>query len=306
MAKKTFAAHVVHASPRVRRMGRGREAPGDALAAYRGTVDGVRAGKPHADGMLRGVLAASVTPLREHGSEVDEDAFGPLADFFVGAGSTGCSRWERRAKGSSSRVARASPRRRSLPPGGGQPPPGRRALRRADDRGHGRARRSRRGGRRRRGRRHRAAVLQARREGAVRHFFAAAAACAPLPFYVYEFAATTGYAVASAVLERLRDDASNVVGLKVSDTPSPRFEKYLLPGFDIFVGPEALIADGMARGRVRRRLGARVCAPARGRRRRPRSDARRAPGGSASFARSSSAFRDRPRSSGCSRCRACP
>ena len=50
------------------------------------------------------------------------------------------------------------------------------------------------------------------------------------------------------MLERLRDEASNVVGLKVSDTPLAAFEKYLLPGFDIFVGPEALIADGMARG----------------------------------------------------------
>jgi dihydrodipicolinate synthase/N-acetylneuraminate lyase len=80
------------------------------------------------------------------------------------------------------------------------------------------------------------------------HFFAAARACAPLPFYVYEFAATTGYAIAPAVLERLRDDASNVVGLKVSDTPFAAFEEYLLPGFDIFVGPEALIAEGMARG----------------------------------------------------------
>jgi dihydrodipicolinate synthase/N-acetylneuraminate lyase len=80
------------------------------------------------------------------------------------------------------------------------------------------------------------------------HFLAAATACAPLPFYVYEFAATTGYAIAPAVLERLRDDASNIVGLKVSDTPFAAFEKYLLPGFDVFVGPEALIADGLARG----------------------------------------------------------
>ena len=80
------------------------------------------------------------------------------------------------------------------------------------------------------------------------HFLAAAAACAPTPFYVYEFAATTGYAVAPAVLERLRGEAPNVVGLKVSDTPFAAFETYLLPGFDIFVGPEALIADGMARG----------------------------------------------------------
>jgi dihydrodipicolinate synthase/N-acetylneuraminate lyase len=80
------------------------------------------------------------------------------------------------------------------------------------------------------------------------HFFSAATACAPLPFYVYEFATTTGYAIAPAVLERLHEDVANVVGLKVSDTPFEAFEKYLLPGFDIFVGPEALIADGMARG----------------------------------------------------------
>ena len=51
-----------------------------------------------------------------------------------------------------------------------------------------------------------------------------------------------------SVLERLRDAAPNVVGLKVSDTPFEAFEKYLLPGFEIFVGPEALIADGLARG----------------------------------------------------------
>ena len=82
------------------------------------------------------------------------------------------------------------------------------------------------------------------------HFLAAATACAPVPFYVYEFATTTGYAVAPAVLERLREDAPNVVGLKVSDTPFERFERYLLPGFDIFVGPEALIAEGMARGAI--------------------------------------------------------
>ena len=35
------------------------------------------------------MLAASVTPLREHGSALDEDAFGPLADFFVREGLDG-------------------------------------------------------------------------------------------------------------------------------------------------------------------------------------------------------------------------
>jgi dihydrodipicolinate synthase/N-acetylneuraminate lyase len=82
------------------------------------------------------------------------------------------------------------------------------------------------------------------------HFLAAATACAPVPFYVYEFAATTGYAVAPAVLERLREDVPNLAGLKVSDTPWERFAEYLLPGLDIFVGPEALIHDGLAAGAV--------------------------------------------------------
>src|SRR5262249_22054471 len=38
---------------------------------------------------LRGALAASVTPLRDHGSAVDDDAFGPLCDFYVEAGLDG-------------------------------------------------------------------------------------------------------------------------------------------------------------------------------------------------------------------------
>src|SRR5262249_7940426 len=49
------------------------------------------------------------------------------------------------------------------------------------------------------------------------HFEAAAAACAPTPFYVYEFAARSGYSVPVPVLAELRQRASNLVGLKVSD-----------------------------------------------------------------------------------------
>src|SRR5919205_915741 len=66
-----------------------------------------------------------------------------------------------------------------------------------------------------------------------RHFEAAARACAPLPFYVYEFAARSGYAVPVAVIERLRDAAPNFRGLKVSDTPWERFAPYLIEGLDV-------------------------------------------------------------------------
>ena len=80
------------------------------------------------------------------------------------------------------------------------------------------------------------------------HFEAAAGACAPLPFYVYEFAARSGYAIPVPVVERLRDRASNLAGLKVSDAPWERLEPYLLDGLDVFVGAESLILRGMAAG----------------------------------------------------------
>ena len=38
--------------------------------------------------------------------------------------------------------------------------------------------------------------------------------------------------------------------MKVSDTPWEAFERYLLDGFDIFVGPEALIHRGREAGAV--------------------------------------------------------
>lgn len=200
--------------------------------------------------MLKGALAASVTPLTDHGSALDEDAFGPLVDFFVASGLDGILalgtagegillRLEERRR-AADHFLQASDRRLQVAVHCG-------AQTTADTVTLSM---------------HAAEVgadavvvigppyfpLDERAQYA--HFLAAATACAPVPFYVYEFAATTGYAVAPAVLERLRDEASNVVGLKVSDTPFDRFERYLLPGFDIFVGPEALIAEGMARGAV--------------------------------------------------------
>jgi dihydrodipicolinate synthase/N-acetylneuraminate lyase len=84
----------------------------------------------------------------------------------------------------------------------------------------------------------------------IEHFTAAGRACAPLPFFVYEFAARSGYAVKPAVIEELRSRLPNLVGLKVSDAPWERFEPYLIEGLKIFVGPEALIHRGLAAGAV--------------------------------------------------------
>jgi dihydrodipicolinate synthase/N-acetylneuraminate lyase len=82
------------------------------------------------------------------------------------------------------------------------------------------------------------------------HFSGAARACAPTPFYVYEFAARSGYPVPVPVLQRLLEEAPNFRGLKVSDTPWERFMPYLLEGLDVFVGPESLIPQGLAAGAV--------------------------------------------------------
>lgn len=80
------------------------------------------------------------------------------------------------------------------------------------------------------------------------HFLAAANSCSPLPFYVYEFAARSGYEIPVAVIQRLRDNAPNLAGLKVSDAPFERVEPYLLDGLDVFIGSEPLILAGLERG----------------------------------------------------------
>jgi dihydrodipicolinate synthase/N-acetylneuraminate lyase len=72
----------------------------------------------------------------------------------------------------------------------------------------------------------------------------------PLPFYVYEFERASGYAVPVSVLLELRERASNLAGLKVSDAPFEKFAPYLLEGLDVFVGPEALIHAGLEAGAV--------------------------------------------------------
>jgi dihydrodipicolinate synthase/N-acetylneuraminate lyase len=84
-----------------------------------------------------------------------------------------------------------------------------------------------------------------------RHLRAAADACEPLPFYVYEFSGRSGYAIPPSVIERLREVAPNLQGLKVSDLPFAAIEPYLeLKGLDVFIGQEPLTLQGMERGAV--------------------------------------------------------
>ena len=80
------------------------------------------------------------------------------------------------------------------------------------------------------------------------HFAEAARACAPLPFYVYELEAASGYAIPVSVVERLRETVDNVAGMKVSDSPFAKVAPYMLDGLDVFVGAEALIGEALSAG----------------------------------------------------------
>jgi len=80
------------------------------------------------------------------------------------------------------------------------------------------------------------------------HFVAAARACAPLPFYVYELERASGYAIPVSVVERLRDTVDNVAGMKVSDSPFAKVAPYMLDGLDVLVGAEALIGEALLAG----------------------------------------------------------
>jgi dihydrodipicolinate synthase/N-acetylneuraminate lyase len=82
----------------------------------------------------------------------------------------------------------------------------------------------------------------------VEHFVAAAVACAPTPFYLYAFAARSGYALPVAVVERVRERVENVAGLKVSEAPFDRVEPYLGLGLPVYVGAEKLIPKALAAG----------------------------------------------------------
>ena len=199
---------------------------------------------------LHGAIAAAVTPLRTVGAELDEQAFGPLVDFYVDAGLDGVLALGTTGEG----ILFSVEERRRVADLFLQATGGRMQV--AIQCGAQTTAET------------VALALHAVEVGADAiavigppyfpldeeaqhaHFLAAATACAPAPFYVYEFAAASGYAVAPPVLERLRDAADNFVGLKVSDTPFERFSRYLLPGLDVFVGPEALIADGIAGGAI--------------------------------------------------------
>jgi dihydrodipicolinate synthase/N-acetylneuraminate lyase len=198
--------------------------------------------------MIQGALAAAVTPLRDGGAALDEKAWGPLAEFLSGGGLAGVLAMGTTGEG----ILLERRERERVTDLWVEACRGRLALAvhcgaqtTADTV---------------------ALAAHAAEEGAdavavigppyfqlddqalLAHFEAAARACAPTPFYLYEFARASGYAVPLTVIERLRERAPNLAGMKVSDAPWERFEPYLVEGLDVFVGPERLIHQGIGAG----------------------------------------------------------
>ncbi len=200
--------------------------------------------------VLKGTLAAAVTPLRDGGSRLDENAFGPLVDFLAAGGLDGIFALgstgegilldgEERRRTAELFVEAADGRLDVAVHCGAQTTEETVALA-----GHAASSGA-----------DAVAVIappyyRLDEEALLAHFGAAARACASLPFYVYELAAASGYAVPVSVVERLRTEVPNLAGMKVSDSPWEAFEPYLIEGLDVFVGPETLIERGLEAGAV--------------------------------------------------------
>jgi|SRR5437660_335359 len=200
--------------------------------------------------MLRGAFAAALTPLRAGGAELDEEAIEAYVEFLAGGGLDGLLALgttgegillaeDERRRAAERFVEAAGDSLAVVVHCGAQTTAETVALaRHAAEIGAGGV-----------------AVIGppyfAFDEEALRaHFVAAGRACAPLPFYLYEFRSRAGYALPPPLVERLREDVSNLAGLKVSDKPWDAVAPYFLDGLDVFVGAEELVLEGLEAGAV--------------------------------------------------------
>jgi dihydrodipicolinate synthase/N-acetylneuraminate lyase len=198
--------------------------------------------------MLKGALAAAVTPLRNAGEALDEDAFAPYVGYLAAGGLDGILALGTTGEGillSEDERKRAAELFVAAAPDG------------FDVAVHSGAQTT---------AQTVALAAHAKEIGAAAvavigppyyalddraltlHFAAAAEACAPVPFYLYEFRARAGYSIPPAVIRELRELAPNVAGLKVSNQPFEDVEPYIVDGLDVFVGAESLVVRGLERG----------------------------------------------------------
>jgi dihydrodipicolinate synthase/N-acetylneuraminate lyase len=198
--------------------------------------------------VLKGALAAAVTPLRNDGAALDEDAFEPYVDYLAAGGLDGLLALgttgegillslDERRRAAELFVAASGGRLQVAVHAGAQTTADTTALA-AHAVGAGADA---------------VAVIgppyfALDEESLLAHFTAAAKASEPLPFYLYEFRARTGYSIPLSLVERLRETAANLRGLKVSNQPFEAVEPYLGNGLDAFVGAEGLIGRGLDGG----------------------------------------------------------
>ncbi len=200
---------------------------------------------------LRGAIAAAVTPLRDDGRHLDEDAFPLLVRSFAAGGVDGLlacgttgegvllSVDERRRVGELFLASRPDGFQVAVHAGAQTTADSTALAAHALDAGAD------------------AVALIAPpyfpldAEELTRHFVQVANACDPLPFYIYEFAGRSGYAIPIDVIGQIRERCANVRGMKVSDTPFASVEPFLsLEGLDVFIGNEPLVLQGIARGAI--------------------------------------------------------
>jgi dihydrodipicolinate synthase/N-acetylneuraminate lyase len=198
---------------------------------------------------IRGTLAAAVTPLGDDGAQLDEEAFAPVYEFYGASGLDGVLALgttgegillagDERRRAAELAIAAGGPLRVIVHCGAQTTAETSVLAEHAAAAGADGV-----------------AVIAPpyfafTEDELVEHFAVAAAACAPLPFYLYEYAERSGYAVPLTVIERLRERAPNLAGMKVSDAPFERAEPYLSAGLDVFIGAEGVVRQGLAGGAV--------------------------------------------------------
>ena len=198
--------------------------------------------------MLKGALAAAVTPLKDGGEALDEDAFGYYVEHLVDGGLDGILALGTTGEGillSEDERKRAAEVFTTAAPDGfdvavhcGAQTTAETVALSAHAAEIGAAA---------------VAVIgppyyMFDERALVLHFAAAAEACAPLPFYLYEFRARAGYSIPLEVIRQLRDLTPNLAGLKVSNQPFEDVEPYILEGLDVFIGAESLVLRGLEQG----------------------------------------------------------
>jgi dihydrodipicolinate synthase/N-acetylneuraminate lyase len=82
----------------------------------------------------------------------------------------------------------------------------------------------------------------------VEHLVAAGEACAPVPFHIYVFSARSGYPVSIAAVEEVGRRLDNLAGMKVTEPSFEDVSPYLGLGLDVLVGAEGTIPEAMAAG----------------------------------------------------------